>query len=209
MDSPPQDAQTDEERLPHHLDQWLVNGSQAFGWISGDTHPAIAEDTPIYLFHGNRRDYGAAHIEKHKNFWKRYATSAPAWVWLKCQQSGRIFITSEQDRKIKLHLSLSPSALLVLEYREEHCCFSVVSLHPKPSFNDGTIVGRYCAKKVIGLPKFTIKPYIEAKCEVVVKHARLLNTAATSGAEAASAREPNMVGTVHSKGTLRLNRSAK
>src|SRR5690606_1770171 len=119
-------------RRPHARDQWMVNDQPAFGWIPAGIHPRVEDATPIHLYHGDPRNFGAAHLEKHRHYWGRFAATPPEWVWLKCQQSGRMFLHEDSDRKLKVMLTLNPAALLILEHRPEHQCFSVVSLHPRP-----------------------------------------------------------------------------
>jgi hypothetical protein len=123
-------------------DFWLVDGSDVFAIM-----PATADfpELPIKL-HIGTPDYGSVHMAKHRIKWPRHIQrmSDLEILYNKLAGAGKIWC-SEKNSKVKITLSLSPSALLILElrYNEVGKYWSVTTLYPYNKQPDGSIIGRY------------------------------------------------------------------
>jgi hypothetical protein len=129
-------------------DLWLINDSPVFAIFPANTIPTIEVDIPIWLKVGNMV-FGEKHIRKNHGHWvNKQKKTVPELVHFKLGQSGSVYCT-ESDSKLKVNLSLSPSALLILElinsHTEQH--FSVTSLYFHSGGLDGISLGRYRGRR--------------------------------------------------------------
>lgn len=130
-------------------DVWLVDGSRDFAIFPANIIPDIKADTPIWLKVGDNY-FGETHIRtKHYHWVNIHKKSVPELVHFKLGQSGNIYCT-ETNSKLKISLSLTPGALLVLELivsnTDPH--FSVITLYAHPNRQlDGQSLGRYRGRK--------------------------------------------------------------
>jgi len=154
-----------EKRKPS--DYWLVNGQKDWAFVKNPVAKelGVPEGTPIRLHEGNQREYGSTHIYKKARRTiiqnvirrsdktaKRYnqiavnETYAQEFVWLKLNSSGRFYSAEEED-KSKIHLSMNPGSLMILQIKtdnEDKLYLSIVSLYVFNSKSlDGERIGRY------------------------------------------------------------------
>ncbi len=130
-------------------DLWIIDhGSHEchdFGILPANTIKQLESDVPIRLNVGNKY-FGQVHIERKHGHWvKKHNLTVPELVYYKLGQPGKIFCT-EKDSKIKLSLSIQPSALLVLELIELNSNdphLSITTLYELNSYLDGRPIGRY------------------------------------------------------------------
>ena len=123
---------------------WTVDGLTDFGHMPGGIIPGIDSSVPIRLQHGNNA-FGAAHIElRHRTWLQKNGHSAASMVHFKLQQSGKIFSTESYD-KTKVSMTISPSALLVLQYVPKFRFLTVVTVFAKTGPLDGELLGNYKA----------------------------------------------------------------
>jgi len=125
-------------------DLWLVNNSPNFAIFPANLIPSIEADTPIWLKVGSKQ-FGEIHIrEKHSHWIKKLNKTVPELVYFKLGQTGNIHCT-DIDSRLKINLSIAPSALLVLDYmgnaRTPH--FSVTTIYQHSGSIDGDNIGRY------------------------------------------------------------------
>jgi hypothetical protein len=109
---------------------------------------------PIWLRVGSSPAFGEKHIQDRHGHWvKRHNMTVPELVYFKLGQHGNVYCT-EKNSKIKVTLTITPSALLVLDLithiGQPH--FSVTTLYHHQGPLDGRIIGRYK-----GRPKVTGK----------------------------------------------------
>lgn len=133
-------------------DYWLVNGQKDWAFVKNPVAKelGVQEGTPIRLHEGNERQFGSTHIYKKtrrtivQNVLRRsdktvkrynqiaaHGTYAPEFVWLKLNSSGRFYSADEED-KSKIHLTMSPSSLMILQIKkdnEDQLYLSIVSLY--------------------------------------------------------------------------------
>jgi hypothetical protein len=127
-------------------DFWLVDGNPDLGHMP--TNIEGIESLPIRLKIGNVR-YGQLHIDVRHGVWlSQKKETACSMVHKKLQQTGKIYIT-ESDGKLKIHLSLSPNALLLLHLHEwkDEKYYSVISIYPNEGALDGDFLGRYVPRR--------------------------------------------------------------
>lgn len=125
-------------------DQWLVDSSPDFSILPANTVPGIHYDRPIWLKVGNQA-YGVTHIgNRHSHWVKLHKMPIPDLVYLKLGHHGQIYCT-EVESKLKINLSLHPSALIILDYiphaKTPH--FSVTTMYNHKGYLDGDRIGRY------------------------------------------------------------------
>ncbi|HEX8963857.1 MAG TPA: hypothetical protein VF801_12710 [Rhodocyclaceae bacterium] len=126
----------------HARHLWLVDNSPHFSHFPGGIIDGLNDPLPIWLYVGTAA-YGEVHIRKHAHWVSKAKKTIPEFVYEKLGQPGLIFNT-EKEKKFKVSLRLTPSALLVLEYFDRvtpH--FSVTSLYMHPATLDGMKLGRY------------------------------------------------------------------
>jgi len=148
-------------------DYWLVNGQKNWAFVKNPAarELGVPEGTPIRLHEGNERKFGSTHIYKKarrttvqnvlrrsNKTAKRYSqiaaheTYAPEFVWLKLNSSGSFYSADSED-KSKIHLSMSPGSLMILQIKEDNedqLYLSIVSLFVYNSNGlDGDRLGRY------------------------------------------------------------------
>ncbi|MFM9970587.1 MAG: hypothetical protein ACKVQK_19525 [Burkholderiales bacterium] len=161
----------ESEAKAHPRDFWTANGSREFGTFPGGVLVAAPKPTPICLQHGNRT-HGALHIELDHSHWlKRIQMTVAQAVWVKCHQTGLVYCTEQED-KLKVSITFSPSALLVLRYIEdENPYFRVVTLYYHEGKLDGSPVGRFNGERHEGeTPVFELQTRSAPK--VIVKKRR-------------------------------------
>ncbi|GLS83258.1 hypothetical protein [Paraferrimonas haliotis] len=127
-------------------DYWLVNGRRDWAVIPSGTITGFDEDLPIRLQVGHA-GFGQIHIEKrHRHWLRKINKSLQEVLALKLAQPGTIYST-EEDRKIKIAMRLSPDALLILRLTPHRYgnFLTVVSLYIRNGKLDGDILGRYCS----------------------------------------------------------------
>lgn len=137
---------------PHNL--WLVDGSTDFGMLPANTINGINHDCPIWLKVGNWA-YGEKHIlHRHGHWIKHHKMPVPDLVYLKLGQSGQIHC-AERESRIKVNLSIHPSALIVLDYipQAEIPHLSITTMYNHQGHLDGDKIGRYKGRVQIILPK--------------------------------------------------------
>lgn len=127
-------------------DLWHADGSPNFSVMPENISRAIGSDTsiPIWLKVGTPV-FGEKHIlQKHGHWVKRHNMTVPELVYFKLSQHGNIYCT-EKNSKIKVSLTIAPSALLVLDLIKHTDLphFSVTTLYHHQGFIDGDIIGRY------------------------------------------------------------------
>lgn len=121
---------------------WTVNGSTTFGTMPGGILPGIAEPVPIVLQVGNNK-WGATHIDfRHSSWLAKNSQTAASMVYKKLGQSGTVFTTEAAD-KTKVNLTITPAALLVLQYIPKFQYLTVTTIFFKDDKLDGTYLGRY------------------------------------------------------------------
>lgn len=124
---------------------WTVNGSIDFAFMPpGLVSMASSESVPIRLQVGTK-EWGERHIrEGHGNWLVQQGTSAAQMVHLKLSQPGSIYAT-EETSKLKVNITLSPTALLVLRFiPQPQPFFTVVTVYVKSSGKlDGAYLGAY------------------------------------------------------------------
>jgi hypothetical protein len=129
-------------------DLWLVDASPDFAIFPANIIPSISIDTPIWLKVGSKQ-FGETHIrEKHGHWVSKQGKTVPELVYFKLGQSGPIYCT-ESHSKLKISLSITPAALLVLDYNDTHAVphFSVTTLYNHPHALDGQSIGRYKGRR--------------------------------------------------------------
>ena len=131
---------------PHDL--WLFDNSPDFGILPANTIQGIDFDRPIWLKIRNA-SYGETHISTRHGHWvKTLSKDIPELVYLKLGQPGMMHCT-EKGSKIKVNLSVHPSALIVLDYIEhaETPHFSVTTMYQHGGVLDGDRIGRYKGRR--------------------------------------------------------------
>lgn len=144
--------------MAKHDDFWTINNSIAFGMMPGGIINGINDPLPICLQRG-QPTWGSVHISKrHGRFITQNSVGSPPghgvpWlIWKKMGQSGAIW-TTEDDGKLKIALSLSPNALLLLKYNAGAVpFFGITTIYPNPSRLDGQNIGRYQGQRWAGPP---------------------------------------------------------
>lgn len=128
-------------------DFWLVNGIRDFAVLPDGVVQKFGA-LPIRL-HVGTPSYGGVHIQKHMNKWPKYIERQGILMadilYQKLGQTGIIYST-ESPNKCKIHLSLLPNALVILQYRfaGDDQYWSVTSFYPPHNANlDGVKLGRY------------------------------------------------------------------
>ena len=128
-------------------DFWLVNGSKDFSMMPATKD--FPEPYPIRL-HIGTPDYGSVHLEKHRHKWpkKMQEMLVVEILYEKLKGAGKIWL-SESDSKVKVTLTISPSAILILtlKYMGSVKYWSVTSIYPFSKTPDGDVIGRYCGMK--------------------------------------------------------------
>jgi hypothetical protein len=141
------------------FDFWLVEGNRDFAIIPANTIADIDRDIAIRLQVGDRF-FGERHVIDRHKLWVNLlierrmiepVNSVASLVWLKLGQRGNIFSTESTD-KIKIVMSISPDALMVLKYIDtgNDKFFTVLTLYKTTSRIDGMKIGTY-------LPRFRCK----------------------------------------------------
>lgn len=127
----------------HARHLWLVDNSPHFSHFPGGIIDGLNDPVPIWLYVGTLA-YGEVHIKaRHAHWVNKTKKTVPQLVYEKLSQAGPIY-TTEGDKKFKVSLRLTPSALLVLEYMDRATPhFSVTSLYMHPATLDGMKLGRY------------------------------------------------------------------
>ncbi len=169
MQSPLFEVSTPHGEKRKAADYWLVNDQKDWAFVKNPVagELGVPEGTPIRLHEGNERQFGATHIykktrrtivqnvlKKSDKTAKRYSqiaahgTYAPEFVWLKLNSSGRFYSAEQENKnKSKVHLTMSPSSLMILKIREDdekQLYLSIVSLYVYNSNGlDGDRLGRY------------------------------------------------------------------
>jgi len=126
-------------------DVWLVDGSPDFAIFPANIISEIEADIPIWLKVGDKY-FGETHIRtKHGHWVNMNKKTVPELVHFKLGQSGSIYC-AETNSKLKISLSITPAALLVLELItsniEPHLSVTTLYAHPNRQ-PDGQRLGRY------------------------------------------------------------------
>lgn len=125
-------------------DLWLVNNEPNFSFIPANTIPDICHDCPVWLKVGNHI-YGETHIkQKHFHWVSLHKMTVPELVYHKLGQHGQMYC-SEVNSKIKISLSLHPSALIIMNYMEKADTphLSVTTIYSHQGHLDGSKIARY------------------------------------------------------------------
>ena len=129
-------------------DFWLADNSATFAVFPANTISLFNRDLPIRLHVGNQA-YGACHIEKHWVPKTARQRTIPELIYHKLGQSGTIYNT-ENSKKLKITMGLSPGGLMVMEYRYQQLdeqtdeYLSITTFYgPQRSRVDGMVIGRY------------------------------------------------------------------
>ncbi|MFM0179086.1 MULTISPECIES: hypothetical protein [Paraburkholderia] len=124
---------------------WTVNGSTDFAFMPpGLVSMAPSTSVPIRLQHGTG-EWGEVHINRNHGSWlMQQGTTAAEMVHKKLSQPGSIF-TTEEESKLKVNITLSPTALLVLRFIPwQQPFFTVVTVYFKSAGRlDGQYLGTY------------------------------------------------------------------
>lgn len=127
-------------------DLWHADGSPNFSVMPANISRAIGSDTsiPIWLKVGTPA-FGEKHIlNRHGHWVNRHNMTVPELVYFKLCQPGNVYCT-EKNSKIKVSLTITPSALLVLDLitHTDQPHFSVTTLYHHQGSLDGDRIGRY------------------------------------------------------------------
>ena len=119
---------------------WLIDGSEDFAIIPGNTISGISHDMPIKLSVGNQF-FGERHISIRHNLWVKKSMNhkneydkrlVPALLHKKLNQAGVIY--EAEKKKLVILLRLSPNTTLILKNRGQY--LSVTTFYYKENSPD-------------------------------------------------------------------------
>ncbi|MBB3227849.1 hypothetical protein FHW69_002481 [Luteibacter sp. Sphag1AF] len=129
--------------IPTGAEFWTVNGSPDFGMMPAGSLPFLTEDAPIRLFLGDR-EWGAEHIKHRHGPWlKKCKRTVPQMLWDKCGQVGKVY---QSRGDFSVHMTLSPSCLMILKYFPLLNFFSVTTIYEYTRSVYDTEIGRYSGR---------------------------------------------------------------
>lgn len=127
----------------HKFSNWLIDGLPNFSVIPANTISGITNDMPIRLQYGDGY-FGSTHITaRHGKWLQRYQPNGcvATFVHKKLSTSGKILLLEQEQKKIGLALTLSPSSALILSKQKNF--FSVTTIYYKNKLEGEDINARY------------------------------------------------------------------
>lgn len=163
-------------------DFWTVSGSPIFNYFPGGVVSWLPKAVPIVLTYGDPdRDhgYGESHIrgkhgtnmwrsaQKHPQYRKHTAAltdfTAPCFLWLKLQESGPVYETTDRN-KMEVLLTVSPSLIVILKFIRARGVLSITTSFPSPEQKGSKRLGRYSGLKAGYAPELGHTPHFELIC---------------------------------------------
>lgn len=123
-------------------DFYTVNGSMDWAIVPAGTIKYLNQETPIRVQVG---DYSWGYIHtahKHRDFLSKNKSTLEELFYKKLGQSGSIYST-EEDKKFKISMRLSPSVIVLLRYIPKGEFLTLVTMYQLNRRLDGIELGRY------------------------------------------------------------------